>query len=142
MTALHILSAGAAKGLVVALQAQLEATNGCRIVAELGAAGTTAEQFLLGAPCDVLITSEAMYNRLLEHGIGRASGVAAIGIVRTSVARRVHDAPFDLSTPHLLRQSLLASDAVFLPDPECSTAGVHLVWELARASDDSSRRSS
>lgn len=135
MTALHILSAGAAKGLVFALHAELEATNGCRIVAELGAVGRMAERFLLGAPCDVLITSEAMYNRLLEHGIGRASEVAEIGIVRTSVARRVHDPAFDVSTPHLLRQSLLASDAVFYPDPECSTAGVHLIWTLAQASE-------
>jgi len=130
MTVLRILSAGAAKGLLSALKAEFEAGSGCRIDAEFGPVGAIAEKLVLGTPCDVLITSEKMYQQLVEPDIRRASGTAELGRVRTSVAVRVHDRALDVATPQLLRQSLLASDAIFFPDPERSTAGIHLVRTL------------
>lgn len=135
MTMLRILSAGAAKGLLSALKAEFEAGSGCSIDAEFGPVGAIAEKLVLGTPCDVLITSEKMYKQLVEPDVGRTSGIRASGMVelgrvRTSVAVRVHDCAPDVATPQLLRQSFLGSDAIFFPDPERSTAGIHLIRTL------------
>jgi molybdate transport system substrate-binding protein len=130
MTVLRILSAGAAMGLLLALKAEFEAGSGCSVAAAFGPVGTIAEQLTLGVPCDVLITSEKMYRQLLEQGVWRASGVAELGSVCTSVAVRVGDGVLDVSTPQLLSQSLLSCDAIFFPDPDRSTAGIHLVRTL------------
>jgi len=130
MTVLRILSAGAAMGLLTALKPEFEAGSGCSVAAAFGPVGTIAEQLALGAPCDVLITSEKMYRQSLERDVRGASGVAELGSVCTSVAVRVHDRLLDVSTPQLLRQSLLTCDAIFFPDPDRSTAGIHLVRTL------------
>lgn len=130
MTLLRILSAGAAKGLLAALKADFEAETGCSVGAEFAPVGTVTESLALGTPCDVLITSEKMYRQLSDHDVRRAVAVTELGSVRTSVAVRVRDYPLDVSTPKLLRESLLAADAIFFPDPLRSTAGVHLVRTL------------
>ena len=52
-------------------------------------------------------------------------------MVRTSVAVRAGDARPDVSSPAALRAALLAADAIFFPDPQKATAGIHFAKVLA-----------
>ena len=58
MDSLALLSAGAAKGLVLALQQRFTEASGAQLQATFGAVGAIREQWLAGAPCDVIILTE------------------------------------------------------------------------------------
>jgi cob(I)alamin adenosyltransferase len=64
--ALHILSGGAAQGLVARLQFAFEAKHGCALAGTFGAVGAMKEALLGGAPCDVMVVTEAMVDALEE----------------------------------------------------------------------------
>ncbi|HET7528373.1 MAG TPA: ABC transporter substrate-binding protein, partial [Burkholderiaceae bacterium] len=57
---LHLLCAGAAKGLVLALQREFERTSGTVLVAGFGAVGALREQLDHGAPCDAIVLTRSM----------------------------------------------------------------------------------
>lgn len=118
MTTLNLLSAGAAQGLVKALQARFEAETGATLNARFGAVGAMRELLDGGAPCDVIILTEAMI---------RAMGLPgqALGRVRTGVAVQSGAPHPDVATPERLKAALLAADSVYFPDPERATAGIH-----------------
>jgi molybdate transport system substrate-binding protein len=58
--------------------------------------------------------------------------IADVGRVATAVAVRRIDAPPDVSSAEGLRAALLAADAIHMPDPAKSTAGVHFAKVLER----------
>lgn len=122
---LHLLSAGAAQGLVKALQDRFTAETGAVLDARFGAVGAMRELLLGGAPCDVIILTEAMIAALAAEG--RANGVAraALGRVRTGVAVRAGTPHPGVSTAAALKAALRAADALYFPDPEKATAGIH-----------------
>ena len=57
---LRILSGGAAQGLVGRLQPAFEKEHGCRIEGSFGAVGAMKDKLLGGAPCDLLILTQAL----------------------------------------------------------------------------------
>ena len=57
MTTLNVLCAGAAQGLVKALQARFLADTGAAVQARFGAVGAMKEALLAGEPCDVFIVT-------------------------------------------------------------------------------------
>lgn len=122
---LHLLSAGAAQGLVKALQDRFSAETGATLDARFGAVGAMREQLLGGAPCDVIILTEAMIGALAAEGRAAGAARAALGRVRTGVAVRAGQPHPDVSTAAALKAALLAADAVYFPDPEKATAGIH-----------------
>ena len=64
MTLIHLLSGGAAQGLVTQLEDRFQAQHQCSISASFGAVGMMKDSLLAGAPCDVLILTEALISQL------------------------------------------------------------------------------
>ncbi len=122
---LHLLSAGAAQGLVKGLQDRFAAETGATLEARFGAVGAMRELLLGGTPCDVIILTEAMIVALAAEGRALGAARAALGRVRTGVAVRAGQPHPDVSTPAALKAALMAADAVYFPDPEKATAGIH-----------------
>src|SRR3954471_13735600 len=81
MTALRILSGGAAQGLVGALAPQLEAETGFRIEGEFGAVGAMAAKLRAGAPADLLILAAALIAELTREGRVAEDSAADVGTV-------------------------------------------------------------
>ena len=122
---LDFLCAGAAQGLVRALQPQFEADTGLRLQGRFGAVGAMKEALLAGEPCDLLVLTDAMIRALAAEGRLRAESLAALGRVRTGVAVKRGDALPDVATPEALAAALRAADAIYFPDPVRATAGIH-----------------
>lgn len=130
MTVLRILSAGAAKGLVTALQGEFKAATGADVDGIFSAVGAIQDKFLAGEPCDVLILSQKMLDALQRRGDCLAGTVAPLGTVRTGLAVREGMPTPVITDSATLTSALMASDAIFIPDPERSTAGVFFVGVL------------
>jgi molybdate transport system substrate-binding protein len=131
MTTLHLLCAGAAQGLVKALQARFEAETGAEVQARFGAVGAMKEALLAGEPCDVMVVTEAMVDGLCRDGRLRPPTRATLGRVRTGIAVQAGAAHPDVSTPEALKVALLAASAIFFPDAVRATAGIHFAKVMA-----------
>ena len=129
---LHVLGAGAAKGLVAALEAAHHAETGATLRGEFGAVGAIREKWLSGARCDVIILTAPMLEGMAREGRVDATTVASLGRVRTGVAVRTGEPLPAIDDRDALRRTLLAAAALYLPDTERSTAGRHCV-EVLRA---------
>ncbi|VTU15796.1 molybdate ABC transporter periplasmic molybdate-binding protein [Variovorax sp. SRS16] len=129
---MKLLCAGAAQGLVKALQDDFLASTVARIDARFGAVGAMKEALLAGEPCDVMVVTASMIAALQSEGRLLAGTEAALGRVRTGVAVREGEPLPDIGSPEALKASLLAASAIYLPDTERSTAGIHLASVLAR----------
>ncbi|MDB5774255.1 MAG: periplasmic component of an type molybdate transport system-like protein [Herbaspirillum sp.] len=127
---LRILSAGAAKGLVTALQQPFTADTGIDVQGTFGAVGAIKEQLLAGAPCDVIVLTAALIEELIKSGRVLAGSSAVIGRVRTGVAVRTGQPLPDISDRESLAKSLLAAKGIYIPDAQRSTAGIHFVKVL------------
>ena len=134
--ALQLLSAGAAKGLVTALQARFTELTGLALQARFGAVGAMKEVLLAGEPCDVFIASAAMVESLIAGGELQAGTRADLGRVHTGIAVRAGAPRPDIANAERLRASLLGADALYFPDPERATAGIHLVNVLKQLGID------
>lgn len=130
MSTLHLLCAGAAQGLVKALQARFHAETGAEIQARFGAVGAMKEALLAGAPCDVLVLTQALIDGLVADSRMAAASVAPLGRVRTGVAVRAGTAWPDVTSAAALKAALLAGSAVYVPDTVRSTAGIHIAKVL------------
>lgn len=129
---LNILCAGAVQGVVQALDTRFEQATGTRLQARFGAVGAMREALLDGAPCDVMIVTDAMVLALQAEGVLDPSLRAPLGRVRTGIAVRAGERVPEVSTPEALRAALLAAPAIFFPDPQRATAGIHFASVLDR----------
>ena len=129
---LSILSAGAAKALVQALQADFQSNEGAAISGSFGAVWTIKEQFDTGAPCDVIILTAKILAELEEKGEVVAGSVVPLGRVGTGVAVRTGAATPAIAERDALGASLKKAKAIYLPDPVRSTAGIHFVEVLKK----------
>jgi molybdate transport system substrate-binding protein len=130
MKTIRILSGGATQGLVEALQPSFEASTGCKIDGVFGAVGDMKSRLLAGEPVDILILSRALIDGLARDGHVVAQSAKDIGAVQTAIAVRSGDPLPAVGSAAELRAALLASDAIHLPDPEQSTAGIHFAKVL------------
>ncbi|HEY2862288.1 MAG TPA: substrate-binding domain-containing protein [Casimicrobiaceae bacterium] len=125
MPTLHVLSAGAAQGLIESLQREFAAGEGIELRASFNPVGVTIERLLAGEPCDVVVLTAPLLGELAAGGDIEPASIASLGRVHTAIAMRAGDAAPDVSTTAALRAVLLAADAIYLPDVERSTAGAH-----------------
>ena len=125
MTAVNYLCAGAAQGLVKALQAAFLADTGAKLQGRFGAVGAMKEALLAGEPCDLMVLTDTMIVSLAAEGLLLADTRAPLGRVRTGMAVRGGEPQPDVSTPDALKAALLAADAIYFPDPVRATAGIH-----------------
>lgn len=130
MTALNILSGGAAQGLVASLAPQFKAQTGLDIAGEFGAVGAMAEKMRSGTKVDIIILTAAIVAKLAEEDLVVPASIADIGLVETAVAVRAGDSLVKVSDAAALRDALLAADAIFVPDIKASTAGIHVAKVL------------
>jgi molybdate transport system substrate-binding protein len=130
MMRLYVLSGGAAQGVVAALSGEFLATTGYEIDGTFGAVGAMKEKLLAGAPADVLILTRALIDELADAGPLAAETRADLGVVRTGVAVRAGDPTPDVGTAEGLRDALRAADAIYFPDPQRATAGIHFARVL------------
>ncbi len=127
MTQLHILSGGAAFGLVSQLEAQFKTNSGCTLAGTYSAVGVMRDQLLAGAPCDVVILSAALIAQLEASGHVVAGSTRAIGKVRTGVAVKAGSPQPVVNSPQQLKAALLAASGIYFPDPIKATAGIHFM---------------
>ena len=130
--ALHVLCAGAAQGLVQAVRPRFAEQVGATIEGRFGAVGAMKEALMGGAPCDVLVVTDAMLRALVANGAIDAEPMAAIGPVRTGVAVLSGAALPRIASAEQLKTTLLAAPALYLPDIVKSTAGAHVAAMLER----------
>ena len=130
MKTLHILSGGAALGLVRRLQPAFEAAHGCRIEGSFGAVGLMQEKLVAGDPCDLLILTEALVGGLAAEGRAAGGSARALGLVKTGVAVKSDAPEIDVGTPAALQAALQRAGGVYFPDPAKATAGIHFMTVL------------
>ncbi len=129
---LYLLGGGAAQGLVARLQAQFERSSGCTIQATFGAVGLMKGRLLAGAPCDVLILTQALTAQLEASGHVLAHSGCALGSVKTGIAVK-DGAPWPaVDSPTAFKAALLAAQGIYVPDPQKATAGIHFMAVLKR----------
>lgn len=122
---MNVLCAGAAQGLVKALQGVFLEFTGARIHSSFGSVGHLRDAFLAGEACDVLIVTAPLVAELQATGRLVAGSEGVLGRVRTALAMR-GDAPRpDVSTPEALKATLLAASVIYSADTQRSTSGVH-----------------
>ncbi len=126
MTALKILSGGAAQGLVGRLAAKFKAQTGFDIEGEYGAVGAMADKLRKGTPADIVVLTAAIIGKLAEENWVVSTSIADIGRVETAIAVRAGDPQVSITDAAALRAAFLAADAIFVPDTEASTAGIHV----------------
>lgn len=127
MPTLHVLSGGAAKGLVTAVQDRFATQTGLTIAGRFDAVGMMKDQLLAGVPCDVVILTSALVAQLTESGDLAAGSARPLGLVKTGVAVKEGANAPPLATSAELRQALLAAGAIYFPDPVKATAGIHFM---------------
>ena len=130
MPTLHVLCAGAVQGLVKALQPAFTARTGALLQGRFGAVGAMKEALMGGAPCDVLIVTDAMLRALQGNGAIEPDGLVPVGRVRTGVAARVGEAMPRVDSADALKATLLAAPELYVPDILKSTAGQHIASVL------------
>ncbi|HVE49677.1 MAG TPA: substrate-binding domain-containing protein [Casimicrobiaceae bacterium] len=129
---LHLISAGAAKGLVEALRERFAAESRATIDATFGAVGAMKELLLAGARCDAIILTQALLDKLADDGYVQADSIMPLGHVHTGIALRERDVDVAIETADALREALVAATSVYIPDPHKATAAIHFLDVLAR----------
>ncbi|HET7493251.1 MAG TPA: substrate-binding domain-containing protein [Bradyrhizobium sp.] len=136
MKSLNILSGGAAQGLVASLSAKFEQQTGLDIAGEYGAVGAMAEKLRNGTPADAVILTAALIADLARENLIAPASIADIGRVETALAVRTRDPLVSVHDAASLREALLRADAIFVPDTQASTAGIHVAKLLLQLGID------
>ena len=127
---LHLLSGGAAQGLVAHLEGSFKAQHLCSISGTFSAVGVMKAALLAGAPCDVIILTDALIAELMQSGHLLPGSAKNVGVVKTGVAVKSGDKPIDVSTLEKLKAALQAAPGIYFPDPIKATAGIHVMKVL------------
>jgi molybdate transport system substrate-binding protein len=132
MSALKILSGGAAHGLVASLAPSFKAASGLDIEGEFGAVGVMARKLRDAAPADIVVLTQAIIADLARENLVEAASIKDVGLVETALAVRAGDPLVTARDATALREAFLAAEAIFVPDTKTSTAGIHVANVLAK----------
>lgn len=129
---IQLFSGGAARGLVDHIQARFEQQHGCRLRGEFGAVGLMKQRMLAGEPCDALILSRVLMDRLDSEGSLVEGSLHDVGVVSTGLAVLEGAQPPDIEQAEGLAATLQQASGIYVPDMTQSTAGAHMkrVFEL------------
>lgn len=128
----HILSAGAAKGLVHGAAPAFGQASGHAIEGAFGAVGAMREKYAALEPCDVIVLTAAMIAELMRDGEVLEGSARDLGRVRTGVAVLAQGAVPPIADRAQLRAALEQASDVYLPDPQRATAGIHVMKVIAQ----------
>jgi len=126
MSSLNMLSGGAAQGLVKSLAADFRGQTGFEIAGEFGAVGVMADKLRKGTPTDIVILTAALLAKLAEEKLIVTATISDVGLVETALAVRTGNPLAAVKDADDLRQTLMESDAIYVPDTKASTAGIHV----------------
>jgi molybdate transport system substrate-binding protein len=132
MTALNILSGGAAQGLVASLAPKFKELTGFDIEGEFGAVRAMADKLRKGMPADIVVLTAKMIADLAQENLVVRASISDVGLVETAIAVRAGDPLVRVNDAAALRAALLAADAIFVPDTKASTAGIHVAKVLSQ----------
>jgi len=127
MNTLQLISAGAAQALVNRSQERFKALHGDVIEPTFGAVGLMKDKLLAGAPCDVLILTDALIAQLTASGQLADGTARALGVVKTGIAVKTGEARPAVATRAELKAALQAANGIYFPDAVKSTAGIHFM---------------
>lgn len=130
MSSLHIISGGAAQGLVDALRGSIYNETGRAVEGSFGAVGLMRDKLLAGEPCDVLILTQALIDELTAQGHVLRGSATPLGVVKTGVAVKSGEPQPKVDTAEALKVALLAAKGIYFPDPIKATAGIHVMSVL------------
>ncbi|HEY8051042.1 MAG TPA: substrate-binding domain-containing protein [Ramlibacter sp.] len=122
--ALKLLSGGAAQALVGRMKGARD------VQGTFGAVGAMRDKLLAGEACDVLILTQALIDELTRQGQVVAGSAAPLGVVKTGVAVKSGEPRPDISSRDALQAALRGASAVYFPDPQKATAGIHFMKVL------------
>jgi molybdate transport system substrate-binding protein len=108
------------------------AVSGYGIEGTFGAVGAMKARLEAGEAADVAILTSAAISELLRDGLLADASARDIGLVEAALAIRAGDPKPVLTSSDDLRATLLGSDAIYLPDPNHATSGVHFVAVLTQ----------
>jgi molybdate transport system substrate-binding protein len=126
MTALNILSGGAAQGFVASLAPKFKELTGYEITGGFGAVGAMADKLREGTQADIVILTAKIIADLASENLVAGDSISNIGLVETAIAVRAGDPNVVAADAAALRAAFLAADAIFVPDTKASTAGIHV----------------
>ena len=126
MNTVNILSGGAAQGLVASLTPAFKGLAGFDIAGEFGAVGVMADKLRKGTPTDIVILTAALLAKLAEEKLIVTATISDVGLVETALAVRTGNPLAAVKDADDLRQTLMESDAIYVPDTKASTAGIHV----------------
>jgi molybdate transport system substrate-binding protein len=129
---LTLFSGGAAKAVATGLQAEFEQRHGCMLAATFGAVGTMRDNLLGGAPCDVVILSEALIQDLERQGHVVPGSARPLGRVETGVAVRAGTPLVAVGDGEALKATLAKAKGLYVPHLTQSTAGQHIAGMLRK----------
>ncbi len=127
---LRVLSAGAAKALVEELGRSFREHDGLGVDAVFDAAGAIRAAFEATSDADVVILPDATLRVLVDEGRVTRESIAPLGTVATGIAVPRDAANVDVASPDALRMALSGASALYCPDVERATAGIHFVRVL------------
>lgn len=127
MTVVSVLSGGAAAAVVKGVQGQFERETASTINGIFSAVGEMRDQLVAGAPCDVVILTKPLIAKLIESGHVVAGSAESLGLVKTGVAVKAGTRHPKIGNREELAAAFRAANAIFHPDPDKATAGIHFM---------------
>src|SRR5437763_15655178 len=133
---LLLLSAGAAKGVVEALGPIFRDETSAEIESTFGAVGAMKAKLDAGEACDVVVLSAKLIDALAGENRILIDTIAPLGAVRTGIAVRDGDVLPAIHDEASLRAAFARAGAIYFPDPERATAGIHFMSVLRKLDID------
>lgn len=124
---LHVLSGGAAAAVVKGVQAGFERESGYEIEGTFSAVGQMRDRLVGGAPCDLVILTRPLIDRLIASGHVLEGTAQSLGLVRTGVAVKAGHRHPPLADREQLAAALRSAQGIYFPDPQQATAGIHFM---------------
>jgi molybdate transport system substrate-binding protein len=124
---IHLLSGGAANAAVTGVQDDFEKETGCAVQATFSAVGAMHDQLISGTPCDLVILTRPLIDKLIASGHVVAGSAQSLGRVKTGIAVRTGEQHPDVGTREALTAALRAAKGIYFPDPAKATAGIHFL---------------
>lgn len=116
--------------MVGRMEPALRRKEGVGIEGTFGAVGAMKEKFASGAPCDLIILTDALLQELARDGHVIPETCQPLGGVATGVAVPSGAPLPDLSGAAGLKTALAQASGVYFPDPQRATAGIHFMKVL------------
>jgi molybdate transport system substrate-binding protein len=127
---MKVLSGGAAAAVVRAVEQEFQQRSGQTVEGSFSAVGAMRDSLLAGTPCDLVILTPPLIEQLVASGHVRAGSARSLGRVHTAVAVPAGRPHPDIATPEQLAAALNAASAIYCPDLQKSTAGIHFMRVL------------